>query len=169
MNSETNAPAVRIEGLCKGFGSGSTRIEVLHDISLEARKGEMLFVVGPSGCGKTTLLTLIAGMLEADKGTIEVFGQPISSMNAAQKTRFRRDNIGFIFQQFNLIPTLNASENAAVPMLIQEAPRKQAVEKAAGLLKGMKLEHRLTAYPASMSGGEQQRVAIARSLVAGPR
>src|SRR5260221_14333662 len=106
--------AVRIEGLCKGFGSGSTRIEVLHDIALEAYKGEMLFVVGPSGCGKTTLLTLIAGMLDADKGNIDLFGTSITKMSAAQKTAFRRDNIGFIFQQFNLIPTLNASENAAV-------------------------------------------------------
>lgn len=167
--SSSSEPAVRIEGLCKGFGSGSTRIEVLHDISLEARKGEMLFVVGPSGCGKTTLLTLIAGMLDADKGSIELFGETITKMSSSQKTAFRRDNIGFIFQQFNLIPTLNAAENAAVPMLIQEAPRKLAVQKAADLLKGMKLGHRLNAYPASLSGGEQQRVAIARSLVAAPR
>jgi len=160
---------VRIDGLCKGFGSGSTRIEVLHDIALEARKGEMLFVVGPSGCGKTTLLTLIAGMLDADKGDIQLFGQSITRMNAAQKTAFRRDNIGFIFQQFNLLPTLTASENAAVPMLIKEAPRKEAVSKAADLLKGMKMGHRLNAFPSQMSGGEQQRVAIARSLVAAPR
>ncbi|HLX61354.1 MAG TPA: ABC transporter ATP-binding protein [Planctomycetota bacterium] len=160
---------MRIDGLCKGFGSGSTRIEVLHDIALEARKGEMLFVVGPSGCGKTTLLTLIAGMLDADKGDIQLFGQSITRMNAAQKTAFRRDNIGFIFQQFNLLPTLTASENAAVPMLIKEAPRKEAVSKAADLLKGMKMGHRLNAFPSQMSGGEQQRVAIARSLVAAPR
>ena len=161
--------AVHIDGLCKGFGSGPTRIEVLHDICLEARKGEMLFVVGPSGCGKTTLLTLIAGMLDADKGNIALFGQTITTMTAAQKTAFRRGNIGFIFQQFNLLPTLTAAENAAVPLLIQEAPRKQAVEKAAELLKGMKLGHRVNAFPSSLSGGEQQRVAIARSLVANPR
>ncbi len=161
--------AVRVHGLCKGFGSGSTRIEVLHEIDLEARAGEMLFVVGPSGCGKTTLLTLIAGMLDADKGEIELFGQSITAMTAGQKTAFRRGNIGFIFQQFILLPTLTASENAAVPLLIQEAPRKQAVEKAAGLLRGMKLGHRLNAFPEKLSGGEQQRVAIARSLVAAPR
>ena len=161
--------AVKIDGLCKGFGSGATRIEVLHDISLEAHIGEMLFVVGPSGCGKTTLLTLIAGMLDADKGDIALFGQSIVHMTSAQKTAFRRGNIGFIFQQFNLIPTLTAAENAAVPLLIQEVPRKEAVERAAVLLKGMKLGHRLNAFPNSLSGGEQQRVAIARSLVAGPR
>src|SRR5258706_8466869 len=112
MDQSNNSPAVRIEGLCKGFGSGSTRIEVLHDIQLDARQGEMLFVVGPSGCGKTTLLTLIAGMLDADKGEIALFGNSITKMSAAEKTAFRRGNIGFIFQQFNLIPTLTAAENA---------------------------------------------------------
>src|SRR5437868_13890146 len=120
MNQSISS-AVHIEGLCKGFGSGSTRIEVLHDISLDAHKGEMLFVVGPSGCGKTTLLTLIAGMLDADKGSIELFGKSITQMSAGEKTEFRRGNIGFIFQQFNLIPTLTAAENAAVPLLIQES------------------------------------------------
>jgi len=129
----------------------------------------MLFVVGPSGCGKTTLLTLIAGMLDADKGDIELFGRSVVNMNAAQKTDFRRGNVGFIFQQFNLLPTLTAAENAAVPLLIQDVPRKQAVERASELLKGMKLGHRLGAYPSSLSGGEQQRVAIARSLVAHPK
>lgn len=165
----TTGLAVNINGLCKGFGSGSTRIEVLHDICLNARKGEMLFIVGPSGCGKTTLLTLIAGMLDADKGDIELFGKSIVKMSAAQKTAYRRGSVGFIFQQFNLIPTLTAAENAAVPLFIQDFPRKEAVERAAELLRGMKLSHRLNAFPSSLSGGEQQRVAIARSLVANPK
>jgi putative ABC transport system ATP-binding protein len=167
--STDRAIAVRITGLCKGFGSGATRIEVLHDIALTAYAGEMLFVVGPSGCGKTTLLTLIAGMLDADKGEIEVFGKNVTRMTSAQKTVCRRDNLGFIFQQFNLLPTLTASENAAVPLFIKNQPRKPAVARAAALLKGMKLEHRLNALPSELSGGEQQRVAIARSLVADPR
>ncbi len=169
MNPESKQIAVRVNGLCKGFGKGSTRIEVLHDIALDAYAGEMLFIVGPSGCGKTTLLTLIAGMLDADKGEVELFGMNITRMTPAQRTACRRDNIGFIFQQFNLLPTLTAAENAAVPLLIQDKPRAPSVKKAEELLTGLKLGHRLTAYPSSMSGGEQQRVAIARSVVAGPR
>ena len=160
---------MKVTGLCKGFGSGHTRIEVLHDIALEARVGEMLFIVGPSGCGKTTLLTLIAGMLDADKGEVTVFGQNITRMTPAQRTVCRRDNIGFIFQQFNLLPTLTAAENAAVPQLIKNAPRGPAVKKAAEMLVNLKLGHRVNAFPSNLSGGEQQRVAIARSLSADPR
>lgn len=169
MAASSDNAAVHVTGLCKGFGSGSTRIEVLHDIELVAKRGEMLFIVGPSGCGKTTLLTLIAGMLDPDKGDVKLFGDDITHMTAGQRTAYRSQNIGFIFQQFNLLPTLTAAENAAVPLLIREQPRKPSVEKAADLLRSFKLEHRVNAMPANMSGGEQQRVAIARSLVANPR
>ncbi len=169
MTAPAKPIAVSVRSLCKGFGKSSTRIEVLHDIALDAYAGEMLFIVGPSGCGKTTLLTLIAGMLDADKGEIELFGTSITRMTPAQRTVYRRENIGFIFQQFNLLPTLTASENAAVPLLIKDEPRAPSVKKAQQLLVALKLGHRLAAYPSSMSGGEQQRVAIARSVVANPR
>jgi len=161
--------AVSVHGLKKGFGHGAARVDVLHGIDLEAAAGEMLFIVGPSGCGKTTLLTLIAGLLDPDAGEISVLNQDLNAMSGTQKTRFRRDNVGFIFQQFNLIPTLTAAENAAVPLLIREIPRKQAIEEASEVLRSVKLGHRLNAFPTSLSGGEQQRVSIARALIAHPR
>jgi putative ABC transport system ATP-binding protein len=161
--------AVNVTGLKKGFGQGATRIEVLQGVDLQAPFGQLLYIVGPSGCGKTTLLTLIAGLLDADAGEVDVFGRRLSSMTGAEKSAFRRQNLGFIFQQFNLLPTLTAAENAAVPLLIQQLPRKQAIEQASELLRSVGLGHRLNSFPASLSGGEQQRVAIARALVAQPR
>ena len=166
---DNSSIAVTLRGLNKGFGSGSTRIEVLHGVALEAYFGEILMLVGPSGCGKTTLLTLIAGLLEADAGSIHVFGQDLERMTQAQKTAFRRVNLGFVFQQFNLVPTLTAAENAAVPLLIQEMPRRKAVARAAETLERVGLAQRINAYPRQLSGGEQQRVAIARALIASPR
>src|SRR5206468_12113879 len=108
--------AVTVKDLHKGFGAGRTRIEVLHGVNLEARFGEILLLVGPSGCGKTTLLTLIAGLLDPEQGSIEVFGQAMEKMAQSEKTKFRRGNIGFVFQAFNLLPTLTAAENAALPL-----------------------------------------------------
>src|SRR5262245_41409947 len=137
--NESKTSAVRICGLQKGFGSGNTRVEVLHGIDLDAHTGEILMLVGPSGCGKTTLLTLIAGLLDPDKGSIQVFGSDIECMSASQKTTFRRANIGFVFQQFNLIPTLTAVENAAVPLLIQDVAREAAVSRARSVLEQVNL------------------------------
>ena len=169
---ESNAPdnvAVKLRGLKKGFGSGHTRIEVLHGIDLQAARGEILMLVGPSGCGKTTLLTLIGGLLNPDAGEIEVFGSRIDSMSVRQNTAFRRANIGFVFQQYNLIPTLTAAENVAVPLLIQDVPRREAVMRANEILELVGLAHRSTAFPTFLSGGEQQRVAVARALISRPR
>ena len=161
--------AIKVRGLHKGFGSASTRIEVLHGIELDALFGEILMLVGPSGCGKTTLLTLIAGLLDPDSGTIEVFGSEIDTMSARAKTTFRRENIGFVFQQFNLIPTLTAAENAAVPLFIKDVPRREAVKRGAEMLDKVGLGRRAHAIPTNLSGGEQQRVAIARALISQPR
>ena len=161
--------AIKVRGLHKGFGSGSTRIEVLHGIELDAMFGEILMLVGPSGCGKTTLLTLIAGLLNPDSGTVQVFGSEIDKMSAKAKTAFRRENIGFVFQQFNLIPTLTAAENAAVPLFIKDVPRREAVKRGAEMLEKVGLGRRAGAIPTNLSGGEQQRVAIARALISQPR
>jgi putative ABC transport system ATP-binding protein len=163
------APAVFIRGAKKTFGSGSTRVEVLHGIDLDAYNGEILLLVGPSGCGKTTLLCLLAGLLDADSGSLHVLGSELENLSSSQKTEFRKANIGFIFQQFNLIPTLTAAENAAVPLLIKDTPRKAAIAQASTMLERVGLGHRKNALPATLSGGEQQRVAIARALVAAPR
>jgi putative ABC transport system ATP-binding protein len=164
-----DAQAVVIRGLKKGFGSGATRVEVLRGVDFEASAGKFLMLVGPSGCGKTTLLSLISGLLDPDAGSIEVYGNAIHRMNAEEKTEFRKRTVGFVFQQFNLLPTLTAAENASVPLLIKDVPRRQAVAQAEVVLKSVGLGHRMKAFPTELSGGEQQRVAIARALVSNPK
>src|SRR5262245_16116890 len=108
--------AVKTNGVNKGFGQGESRTEVLKEVNFEARMGELLMLVGPSGCGKTTLLSVIAGTLGTDRGEVEVFDSPLHAMDKKAVTQFRAANIGFIFQQYNLIPTLNCIENVSVPL-----------------------------------------------------
>jgi putative ABC transport system ATP-binding protein len=131
-------------------------------------RGEILMLVGPSGCGKTTLLSVIAGTLRVDAGEVEVFGLPLHRTPSAALTRFRSRHIGFIFQQFNLIPTISAAENVAVPLLIQGLSNRAAVGRARELLGRVGIGNRWNERPAKLSGGEQQRVAIARALVHEP-
>jgi putative ABC transport system ATP-binding protein len=166
MNGNT---AVTVHGIRKHFGEGNTRIEVLKGVSLEVRYGELLLLVGPSGCGKTTLLSAIAGILDINAGGIEIFGERFDTMPMNRKTRFRGQNIGFIFQQYNLLPTLTATQNVAVPLLIAGVPRKEAFNKARGLLQRIGMGDRSEVLPSKLSGGQQQRVAIARALIHNPR
>jgi putative ABC transport system ATP-binding protein len=133
------------------------------------RFGEMTLLVGPSGCGKTTLLSVIAGLLDATDGEISVLGQNMDELSGTDSVLFRRKNLGFVFQQYNLLPALTAAENAAVPLLAAGMNRKRAVERASSLLSEMGLEKRLHALPSELSGGQQQRVALARALVHEPR
>ena len=161
--------AVRTKTVCKGFGSGETRTEVLKEVNFEAQMGELLMLVGPSGCGKTTLLSVIAGTLGVDKGEVEVFNSPLHSMDRQAVTKFRANNIGFIFQQYNLIPTLNCIENVSVPLRIQGETAAVAEKKAAAMLETVGLGKRMHHRPNMLSGGQQQRVAIARALVHEPK
>ena len=161
--------AVQLDNVNKYFGHGDLTIHVLKDISLTLPTGELILLMGPSGCGKTTLITIIAGLLKAEKGSITLFGQNLNAMSDGQKTEFRKYNIGFIFQQFNLLPTLTARENVAVPLLIQKMNRQQALKQADEVLTKVGLSDRLDFLPRDMSGGQQQRVAIARALVINPR
>lgn len=161
--------AVRTRAVCKGFGTGEARTEVLKDVHFEARLGELLMLVGPSGCGKTTLLSVIAGTLAVDRGEVEVFGSALHGLDAAAVTRFRAEHIGFIFQQYNLIPTLTCVENVSVPLRIRGERAATAEKKAAGMLERVGLGTRLRHRPGMLSGGQQQRVAIARALVHEPR
>src|SRR5439155_16477332 len=124
---------------------------------------------GPSGCGKTTLISVAAGILDYDGGDCVVFGENLQAMKDRVRVRYRGDNIGFVFQSFNLIPTLTASENVAVPLLIKGLPRREAVREAESTLERVGLAGRGRSLPAELSGGQQQRVAIARSLVHHPR
>lgn len=161
-------PAVRLVHVTKSFGTGEDRIFALKDVSLDLPYGEMVLLVGPSGCGKTTLISLVAGLLDPSEGEVIVLGQAISRMRGGKKVNFRGQKIGFVFQQYNLLPALNAMENAAIPLLIAGWRRSKAVEKAAAMLTKVGLGNRIRSYPHQLSGGQQQRVAIARALVHDP-
>jgi putative ABC transport system ATP-binding protein len=161
--------AVKVNGVVKSFGTESAKTIVLKGIDLEVRMGELLLLVGESGGGKTTLLSAIAGILDIDQGHIEVLGVPLSQLPSGKKTRFRAGNMGFIFQQFNLLPALTAAENVAVPLLIQGVARDEAIARARAMLERVDLGDRTEYLPVNLSVGQQQRVAIGRALVSEPR
>src|SRR4051812_1861646 len=161
--------AVRVDNVTKTYGSGDSAVVALRGVDLDVKAGELMMLVGPSGCGKTTLISVIAGILDQDSGECRVFGQDYHRMSGRDKTRYRGQTIGFVFQAFNLLPTLTAAENAAVPLLINGVPRKQAVERARAMLEKVGLGDRAHSLPAQLSGGQQQRVAIARALVHDPK
>jgi len=160
--------AVRTRGIDMFFGDGETKVTALKQADFEARRGELVMLVGPSGCGKTTLLSVIAGTLTPQAGTVEVFGQRLDGLGQEELTAFRRKHLGFVFQSFNLIPTLSVVENVMVPLLIQGAPQGVAEAKARAILEKVGLKGREEGRPNALSGGQQQRVAIARALVHEP-
>ena len=161
--------AVEVRGVTRDFGSGDAVARALRGVDLDIPHGELLMLVGPSGCGKTTLVSIIAGTLQPTDGTVRVLGRDLVAMSPAERVRFRRTNVGFIFQSYNLLPALTAVENAAVPLIIAGWSRRRALPKAADLLDRLGLGSRLTNLPSELSGGQQQRVAIARALVHEPR
>jgi putative ABC transport system ATP-binding protein len=161
--------AVETRGIKKFFGHGDTRVEALRETDFDARFGELTFVVGPSGSGKTTLLSVVAGLLDHDEGSLHVLDSDMATLSKAQRLTFRRQNIGFLFQQYNLLPALTAVENVAVPLIANGVARKRAEERAAKLLETVGLAQRMTAIPSELSGGQQQRVALARALVHDPK
>ena len=161
--------AVLARGVEKGFGTGENRFLALKGVNFEARCGELMMTVGPSGCGKTTLLSVLCGTLAFDAGEVEVFGRSLNAMSDREITAFRAANVGFIFQQFNLIPTLNIVENASIPLLLNGRSRREAEGRARDLLRTVGLGEKLASLPAQLSGGQQQRVAIARALAHEPR
>jgi len=173
MASETPAHplAARVRQVNKSFGDGSSRLHVLKDVDLDVRCGDITMLVGPSGCGKTTLISIIAGTLDVDAGPgeITVFGQDLRKLGKGAVTKFRAHSIGFIFQTFNLIPTLTCAENVSVPLLIQGKSARVAEKKARAVLDQVGLGDRARHRPNQLSGGQQQRVAIARALVHDPR
>jgi putative ABC transport system ATP-binding protein len=167
---ELAAPAaVFCRAITKDFGDGSERVQALRGVDLDVPAGEMTLLVGPSGCGKTTMISIIAGLLEPTAGSIAVLGTDLGKLSGRQKVRFRATNIGFVFQQYALLPALTAAENAAVPLVIAGKSRRQAVQQAGELLAELGLGDRLRSLPTQLSGGQQQRVAIARALVHSPR
>jgi putative ABC transport system ATP-binding protein len=171
FKSEIRNPksAIVLNGVSKEFGTGDAKTIALDDVSVELPYGEMILLVGPSGCGKTTMISVVAGLLDPTRGEVEVLGQNITRMGGTKMVRFRGDNIGFVFQQYNLLPALTAQENACIPLLIAGWKRSQAMEKAAEVLNAVGLGNRLKSYSNQLSGGQQQRVAIARALVHEPK
>ena len=168
-NGNGHALAVHVRSVTKTFGKGDAATHALKGVDFDARLGEMLLIVGPSGCGKTTLLSVIAGTLEFDGGEIDVFNSPLHELRPRDVTEYRKRNVGFIFQQFNLISTLNLIENVSVPLIINGSSRRAAEKKAVALLDELGLEGRGKDTPLNLSGGQQQRVAIARALVHEPK
>lgn len=163
------AAAITLRGVTREFGSGTSRTRALRGVDLDIPYGELLMLVGPSGCGKTTLVSIVAGTLEPTAGTVQSLGHNLTAMTNGRKVRFRRENVGFIFQATNLLPALSAVENAAVPLLIAGWRQRRALEAAAAMLERLGLGDRLTSLPSELSGGQQQRVTIARALVHEPR
>jgi len=161
--------AVSCRAIQKHFGEGETRVEALRGVDFDASAGELSFLVGPSGCGKTTLLSVIAGILDPSDGDLTVLGVRIDRLSERDRILFRRKNLGFVFQQYNLLPALTAAENVAVPLLAAGERRDQALDRGTALLARLGLEARAGALPSTLSGGQQQRVAIARALVHEPR
>ena len=169
VNFTGDGPGVSCRNVRNHFGSGDARVEALRGVDFETRFGELSFLVGPSGCGKTTLISIIAGLLDRTAGELSVLGTNLDTLSANERVLFRRRNLGFIFQQFNLLPALTAAENVAVPLIAAGTPRRRAVERASALLAQLGLGSRLNALPSTLSGGQQQRVAIARALIHEPR
>jgi putative ABC transport system ATP-binding protein len=157
------------QGVTKEFGDGDSRTLALRGVDLEVYPGQMALLVGPSGCGKTTLISIIAGLLDPTGGNVTVLGQDLRHMKGRQLVSFRGRYIGFVFQQYNLLPALTAAENAAVPLIIAGHKRTEAVAKSSAILEAVGMGDKVNSLPAHLSGGQQQRVAIARALVHEPK
>ena len=153
------------EGLSKKYGS----LEVVKDVSINVDAGEFVSLVGKSGCGKTTLLSLLSGLERPTKGNVVLNGKKINGASEDELALFRRANVGFIFQSFNLIPTLSAWENVALPLFPINMTGEERKRRATELLEHMEMGHRMDHLPSALSGGEKQRVAIARALVNHPK
>ena len=164
---EREIPLIRLTQVSKQF-SGKRRVTALEDINLEVTRGEMVSIVGPSGSGKSTLLNLIGGLDQPSSGEIHIDGQSIARLSDDALTQLRRDKIGFIFQFFNLMPSLTCLENVALPLHLRGWGKRKIHERSREVLDLVQLTHRLDHQPDELSGGERQRVAIARSLAAFP-
>ncbi len=164
-----NETAICARGIVRDFKAGQSVIRVLHGIDTDIRSGEMTYVVGESGSGKTTLISIMCGILWPTEGDVTVFGTDIYRLSDTELVNFRLKNIGFIFQQYNLIPSIDAAANAAVPLIAQGMAIGPAREKAIELLEKLNIGDQASKLPNQLSGGQQQRVAIARALVHEPR
>jgi putative ABC transport system ATP-binding protein len=161
--------ALHCKNIVKTFNSGEAKVKALQGINLDVYEGELLMMVGPSGCGKTTFVSVVTALLGFESGTCVTLGHDLSTMNDEEKTAFRGKKIGFVFQAFNLIHALTATENVALPLTIFGIDKTIAFSRAKEMLKAVRLEPKEDVLPSKLSGGEQQRVAIARALVHQPK
>jgi putative ABC transport system ATP-binding protein len=169
MDDGVPTAGVTCHDVVKDYGQGSAQVRALRGVNLEIAPGELTLLVGPSGCGKTTLISILAGTLNATSGDVRVLGVDLAKLSKHQLAAFRARNVGFVFQQFNLLPSLTAAENVSVPLVINGIPRRTALAQAREILRSVALADKCNSLPAQLSGGEQQRVAIARALVHRPR
>jgi len=160
--------AIEANGVTKAFGEGEARTLALRGVDLTARFGEMIYIVGPSGSGKTTLLSVLSGILRPDAGSVSVDGIDVWKLGADALAEFRRNRIGFVFQDYHLFPRLTTAENVAIPLILRRQNWDQAIAKAERVLEIVGLGGRANLPPVKLSGGEQQRVAIARAIVSEP-
>ena len=165
---QTRKPVIRVKGLYKIFRVGNSKVRALNGVDLTIYKGEFCAIVGTSGSGKSTMLNMLAGLEKPTKGEGIIGGQHLEQMNENQLVRFRRERVGFIFQSFNLLGTLNAVENVALPLTFRGVDKKTRNEKAVQMLKMVGLSSHMKHRPNEMSGGQQQRVGVARALVLDP-
>ena len=164
-----DAPIVRLTDLTRSFEQGGERIDVLRGVNLTIMPGEIVALLGPSGTGKSTMLQAV-GLLEGGfGGKIEIAGVDATRLPSADRTALRRNHLGFVYQFHHLLPDFNAEENVILPQLVAGVPRSEASERARHLLASLGLDHRLTHRPSQLSGGEQQRVAVARALANRPK
>jgi putative ABC transport system ATP-binding protein len=164
-----SAVAISVRDVVKEFPVGDNVIRVLHGVSVDVKAGELTYMVGESGSGKTTLISIIAGILYPTGGEVSVFGTDIYKLTDTELVKFRLATIGFIFQQYNLIPTLTAAENAAIPLIADGVKRSEAIAQGRVLLEKLNIGNQADKFPRQLSGGQQQRVAIARALVHQPK
>jgi putative ABC transport system ATP-binding protein len=161
-------PAIKASGLVKSFGQGEAKTPALRSVDLEAKFGEMVYIVGPSGSGKTTLLSVLSGILRPDAGSVALEGVDIWKLSPDALADFRLTKIGFVFQDFHLFPRLTTAENVAIPLILRKKDWNESVKQAAQFLDAVGLKARAALPPVKLSGGEQQRVAIARAIAGNP-
>jgi putative ABC transport system ATP-binding protein len=161
-------PVITLRHLSKSYLESGTRHDIFHGVNLQVMKGEFVVLLGRSGSGKSTLLNLLSGIDQPDSGQVVINGTEIAGLSEHNRTLFRRHHIGFVFQAYNLIPTLTVAENLQLPLELVQCSRRELQEKVDGLLEKLELGERRAAYPDRLSGGEQQRVAIARALIHDP-
>ncbi len=166
---QTRNIALHCTDIVKTFNSGEAEVKALQGVTLDVYEGELLMLVGPSGCGKTTFVSVITALLGFDSGTCMTLDHDLATMSDEAKTAFRGKEIGFVFQAFNLIPALNATENTALPLTISKTNKAEALSRANMMIKAVGLEQKEHFLPGKLSGGQQQRVAIARALVHQPK